>query len=320
MDTMLTEMIVALQLQDVNEQLSNNKGKAPETEQLSDGDLALRIQQEEFERTMEVLADLRMARSIGRAVQDDGASIVVLAGDEDRAAADHEMACRVSGQVPRFVPFALNLKADDDSLALYSALNADDNAEDDGEKASISVVAESSTWAASRRGRQPDHRHECVACNENTETVELPCSDHYCRRCTVRLFEGSITDETLFPPRCCRQTIPISRVRHFVGRQLATRTERKAIEHSTPNRTYCYSPACATFIEPGYISGASGICPKPQCNRRTCVLCKKPAHDGDCPWDDNVEAILELAQLEGWQRCSACRNMVELRTGCNHMT
>ena len=319
----MAEMLVGLQLQDLDEVLSIRKGKETESQQLSDADLALQVQQQEFERTIVELTDIRMAQSMARAVQDDGASVVVLHGEESQAAADREMACRLSGQFASIIPFTLDLKADDDSLSIYSAINADDGNEGDGSYGKArptGVVAESSTLAASRRGRPPTFVHECVACNEESEAVQMPCADFYCRRCTVRLFEGAMIDETLFPPRCCRQNIPISLVRHFLGRDLISRTERKAIEYGTPNRTYCYSPACATFIEPGYISGASGTCSKLHCGRRTCVLCKKPAHDGDCPTDDHTEAVLELAQLEGWQRCSSCRNMVELRTGCNHMT
>lgn len=317
---MVAETMIGLQLEDLNEQLSLRKGKSPETQQLSDEDLAFQIQQEEFERTLTELADIRMAHSIGRAVQDDGASIVILQGEESRAAADREMACDLGGEIAESMPFLLNLRTDNDSLSFYSALNVDDDDGHDNNTTFTSVVAESSTLAASRHGRHLDNRHECVACNEESEVVQMPCSDYYCRRCTVRLFEGATTDETLFPPRCCRQTIPNSLVRHFLGRDLAARVERKAIEYGTPNRTYCYSPACATFIEPGYINRDVGTCPKAQCGRRTCVLCKKPAHHGDCPTDDNVEEVLELSQLEGWQRCSSCRQMVELRTGCNHIT
>ena len=319
MDGDVTQIMLALQLQDLNDELSHRRGKAPESQPLSDEELALQTQQQEIERTIAELADIRMAQSIGRAVQDDGACVVILAGDESRAATDRELACHLSGQAPLSVPQSLNLRTDDDALWLYSVLNAEDT-DDDDHCATTFAAAESSALAASRRGRDMGHKRECVACNEVTEVVKMPCSDHYCRRCTVRLFEGATTDETLFPPRCCRQNIPISRVRHFLGRDLVNRTERKAIEHGTLNRTYCYSPACATFIEPGYINGSTGTCRKSQCKRRTCVLCKKAAHNGDCLTDDGVEETLELAQLEGWQRCSSCRNMVELRTGCNHMT
>lgn len=320
MDTEIAELILGLQMQDLNDALANRKGKAPETQQLSDGELALRSQQDEFERTLGELTDARMAKSIGRAVQDDGACVVILAGDESRAAADRELACRLSGQTPQAIAHTIDLKADDDSLSMYSALNAGDFGDDDDDTASVSVIGESSALAARGRGSHSAYRAECVVCREEDEVVRMPCSEWYCRRCTVRLFEEATTDETLFPPRCCRQTIPISSVRQFLGKDLATRIEHKAIEYGTTNRTYCCNPACATFIEPGHINGASGTCPNLQCRRETCVLCKKPSHDGDCPTDDSMEAVLQLAQSEGWQRCSACMNMVELRTGCNHMT
>ena len=214
----------------------------------------------------------------------------------------------------------MNLKADDDTLSLYSALNVRDFDSDNEDGRSLSMAGENSALAARRGRRDPGHVTECIVCREEHEVVQMPCSDPYCRECTIGLFEEAITDETLFPPRCCRQPIPVSLVRHFIGRDLATRIERKAIEYGTANRTYCHDPACATFIEPGYVNGASGACPKPRCGKQTCVLCKKSAHDGDCPPDNGIETVLQLARSEGWQRCSACGNMVELRYGCNHMT
>ncbi|KAK8222279.1 hypothetical protein BKA81DRAFT_352266 [Phyllosticta paracitricarpa] len=41
---------------------------------------------------------------------------------------------------------------------------------------------------------------------------------------------------------------------------------------------------------------------------------------GLCPEDADVKALLLTAQQRGWQRCYRCENMVEKRSGCNHMT
>ena len=89
----ITELLLALQIQDLDDAIAKKKGKAPSTQQLSDEDMAFQCQQEEFKRAHAELADNRMARSIGRAVQDDGACVVILAGDESRAAADRALAC-----------------------------------------------------------------------------------------------------------------------------------------------------------------------------------------------------------------------------------
>jgi hypothetical protein len=53
-------------------------------------------------------------------------------------------------------------------------------------------------------------------------------------------------------------------------------------------------------------------------NRQTCALCKKIRHQGQCV-DDRAD-VLELARTEGWQRCSNCSHLIELRSDCNHIT
>ena len=166
MEAEITEMILTLQIQDLNDEIQNRKGKAREDQSLSDGELALQAQQQEFERTITELADRRMARSMSLAVQDDGASVVILAGEESRAAADRELACRLSGQVSRPVPLMLNLKADNSSLSLYSALNVDD-VDDEDDNASTSMVGQSSALFATRRESLLGRSGQCVACNEN---------------------------------------------------------------------------------------------------------------------------------------------------------
>ena len=148
--------------------------------------------------------------------------------------------------------------------------------------------------------------------------ARLPCRHEYCRECLDGLFEASMTDESLFPPRCCRQPIPVASVRLFLKLELVQEFARKTIEFGTPNRTYCHSPTCSTFIHPRNIDGESAYCD--QCGRHTCVTCKAAGHTGDCPHDTALQQVLETAQDMGWQRCYSCRSVVELEHGCNHMT
>ena len=160
---------------------------------------------------------------------------------------------------------------------------------------------------------------DCTACLDSklvSGMIEAPCSHYYCQTCTVRLFEDSITDESLFPPRCCRQTIPLSVVRGLLGMRLVNRFEEKSIERNDHNRTYCANPACSLYILPGLVKLDVGTCTS--CLQRTCTLCKKVAHSGICK--DEEQEVLKIARVEGWRRCFQCRNMIELRVGCNHIT
>ena len=161
---------------------------------------------------------------------------------------------------------------------------------------------------------------DCIACTEATpipETIETPCSHNYCRACATKLFEDSLRDETLFPPRCCRTAIPLNLVQHFLNPDLNKRFLDKSIEHTDPNRTYCSNATCSRYLRAaGALGSNSRYCA--QCFRWTCARCKKGHDPGtDCPDDDEV---LHLGKQAGWQRCSRCKNLVELTTGCNHIT
>ena len=311
MDEDNIDLILALQLQDIEDAECSRKGKAREAEPLSDEELAIQLQREEYQQTVDQRTNRRMAESMRRAVEDHGASIVVLGEDENRAASDREMACRLGGHVPETGPNLYSILADDDAISRFSALNiGDDDANDAAIPFAQAQAGESSLWASTRR--RPVLQHECISCMQVREVVLAPCQHHYCRDCIVQLFNLVITDETLFPPRCCRQQIPVSSVRHFLGTELAARFQRKAIEYGTTDRTYCHDPSCASFIEPGRIQGSTGRCPR--CQRSTCTLCKKRIHAGDCLRDDGLEEALALAEQERWRRCGNCQNMVELAT------
>jgi hypothetical protein len=57
---------------------------------------------------------------------------------------------------------------------------------------------------------------ECVSCDDHfsAERVwQAPCSHHYCIPCLEHLHRASMTDETLYPPRCCRREMPWDDVR-----------------------------------------------------------------------------------------------------------
>lgn len=160
----------------------------------------------------------------------------------------------------------------------------------------------------------------CVACNEEKRKCDLargPCSHVYCQDCFQQLLEAAMVDESLFPPRCCRQQFPTSMISPFVSKAFMERLSQRRTELSTPNRTYCAEPSCSTFIPSESVQDEGACCPR--CRMKTCTTCKQPAHDGDCPNDESLRSLLQVAQEAGWQRCNQCKRMVELDVGCNHI-
>ncbi|KAM3433000.1 hypothetical protein MY4824_006260 [Beauveria thailandica] len=159
------------------------------------------------------------------------------------------------------------------------------------------------------------------SCEDNVsyiDSVRCPCSHDYCRTCIAGLFEAAISDESRFPARCCRQAIPLGLNQIFIPAELAGRYHAKEVEYGTLNRTYCHRSSCSTFVPPQFVRGRTATCVK--CRGRTCTDCKREAHPGDCLPDAATLDVLRLANARGWQRCSSCHHVVELSTGCNHIS
>ena len=326
-DQSTADLIVRLQLEDAGFYFESSKGKSREP---TDEELAFQLQNEELKGVSQFLLDRRMAMSFAAAVQADGDLLDDSALQEENAAKDRDLARRWTDDGCALAPVdhQANVEStdlDDETLdklqILYmSGLEGYKDPRDVRIAREETEQAESSTWAA-QCGRQSIPLHRCVACRDEVEFVNIarvPCRHEYCRSCLEDLFNSSMTDESLFPPRCCRQPINVGIARIFLKYDLIQRYEKKKIEFETPNRTYCYTPECSTFINTSHIEDEVATCPN--CSRTTCTSCKGRAHLGDCPSDSATQDLLALAQESGWQRCYSCWRLVELVHGCNHMT
>ena len=321
MDELSIILVLSLQLEDVDELLIGSKGKNP-VGRPSDTDIALATYRDELLRNKMMIEDRRMGRSISDAVLRDGSIITAARVEEQNAVRDREMACRLGGvKVPKQITWNdfSEKEVGEKVLDRLSTLNCLDLIEphdEEGLRASSSrPVLESG------KERRSIIQKQCVACQEDKpkfDTIEVPCTHTYCRGCISELFEAAITDESLFPPRCCRQEITLVSVTTFLSIALLRRFRAKAVELGTPNRTYCVWPTCSSFIPMDRISGDTATCPS--CQQQTCTICKAASHEGDCPNDMALQGLLTTAAANGWQRCYACKRMVELDLGCNHMT
>lgn len=164
-------------------------------------------------------------------------------------------------------------------------------------------------------------RGRCDICGETVFPCYLsimPCAHGYCPECLERLFKTSIADESLFPPRCCRQAVVIDTVRHILPKQLLASYYEKKREFESLNRIYCCKPNCSALIPSETIEDERGRCRK--CGTEVCVICKFEAHDDDeCPEDWELHEFLDFAADKGWGRCDRCGRVIERDFGCNHM-
>ena len=180
---------------------------------------------------------------------------------------------------------------------------------------------------SSASSRQDLQHSECTSCFDQVshkKAVTLPCCHSYCPACFSQLVTTAITHEETFPPKCCSQEIPRSTLRqHLTSKQMKD-FDQKSLEYavSMGSRYYCARPGCAQWINTRLSQAPGGILKCSRCNYYTCGFCRGPQHADheDCPRDFGLDATLEEAERAGWQRCYNCRAMVELNTGCRHIT
>ncbi|KAH6896008.1 hypothetical protein B0T10DRAFT_587620 [Thelonectria olida] len=328
LDDPSVSLMIQLHLEELQQLGNSSKGKGREGEQ-SDSDVAAQIYKAELEYFKSVVSDRSMCKSIAQAVISDGALVNQLRREdqeEAQGAGDQEMAMNLG-----------NSESGDTSATEADNLAPDEMPIPDGELERLSKLealymcsphehlpdqGESSSWAASRPGTSPPVlMATCVCCGDDYrfyDVARCPCSHEYCRNCLAELFRNSMTDESLYPPRCCRQQIPLDPNRPFLPSYLVGEFLAKKAELDETNRTYCHEPTCSTFIPTQTIKGDVGLCSK--CSKQTCAICKGASHQGDCPQDHATQELLRLATENGWQRCRSCARVVELGTGCNHIT
>ncbi|KAF8137118.1 hypothetical protein EV363DRAFT_1316699 [Boletus edulis] len=162
--------------------------------------------------------------------------------------------------------------------------------------------------------------HDCVICQDPIYGAEIraPCGHYYGIDCITDLFQSATRDETLFPPRCCRQNIPFAQVQLHLSQELITTFQQKQVEFSTLKRVYCSSPPCSHFLGPiseGFFDSKVYTCPAPGCREQ---------HSSNwthtCRPDTDAAQVLELGRASGWARCPGCSQLIELHIGCFHMT
>lgn len=289
---------------------------------------ALRVQEQVYE-------DAKLCRSLQKAAIDDANILEEEAKLEEQEVSDHR----------RAVELDASPESDGEAMDDEAAEPQDDQAVEPSKTDSVAdqdkvthdqflakllrkhVTPEAAAEFLSKReaatgnnGSQPTY--ECLACSDQMrayEVARLQCGHNYCHRCLDRLYSEASKDKSLFPPRCCAGTIPDDVAQLLLSDNTAAIFNAKVPELSATNPIYCHVNTCSTFIVDEAIE-ESAVAECPKCGAEVCVDCGQGWHEDACAPDESYDALMNLAEEEGWKRCPDCNSLIERTFGCNHMT
>ncbi|KAH8827722.1 hypothetical protein DL96DRAFT_1600073 [Flagelloscypha sp. PMI_526] len=320
MDEATLLLITQLSLEDVEDFGFSRKGKSKEGAPLSDGEVALQLQEALLQETQQILLDHAFCLSVDHALDTDQRLVQVLAIQEQAAQDDRAFA---------------------EALSLDSQPPAVSVAQRQVEREQTDVIQSRSIAASLRVSNPPTFRQgssnetpgkseragpceECIACGDivgRATFIRGPCNHIYCKDCFEDLASSSLNDESLHPLRCCNKPFDREQILSFLTSCLSQSFEAKAREFDIVpnNRLYCPSPSCSIFLRSVEDHGSDFACK--QCFTMVCPLCKQRSHFNEtCTENTAIAQIRELAREHGWQTCPRCQQVVELAHGCYHMT
>ncbi|KAL7267859.1 hypothetical protein RUND412_009537 [Rhizina undulata] len=106
-------------------------------------------------------------------------------------------------------------------------------------------------------GAKPEPKIEytvCVDAFPAKDIIITPCTHNYCNEYMRRLFKEATIDESLFPPRCCKEEIPLAISEIVLSTAELVKFKAKAREFQVKGRIYCFDPRCAAFMLPEKIT------------------------------------------------------------------
>lgn len=165
----------------------------------------------------------------------------------------------------------------------------------------------------------------CSVCYENNlPGFDLPCVHSTCKQCMAGLMRTAIGDASLLPLKCCEIPIDMNISSLCLKRRDRDKFLCRVIENEAENKMHC--PKCSAFINLDLIDTEEVTEILCDCNQELCTVCKSVAHPSlSC--EQNMakaskadEVTLALSRDMGWKQCPGCNFIIELHTGCNHIT
>ncbi|KAF0441775.1 E3 ubiquitin-protein ligase arih1 [Gigaspora margarita] len=166
--------------------------------------------------------------------------------------------------------------------------------------------------------------------------IVLDCRHGFCLACMKNYLNSVLKDDVVdFPIKCPLRCIDVNIGERIIEKSLTKEDLEnyylKMTVSSIKNKIYCPNKKCSAMIDYDHDESQptySLICP--MCHESFCPLCRVSWHkDLTCeeyqalPLHERSpedREVLNLAKNERWQRCPKCNMLVQLETGCNHIT
>jgi hypothetical protein len=188
----------------------------------------------------------------------------------------------------------------------------------------------------------------CVICLDETDVGQIfsvdGCLHRYCFSCMKQHVEVKLLNGML--PKCphegCNSELKIESCRKFLTPKLIEIMGHRLEEASIPvtEKIYCPHPDCSALMSKSEVLEYSkrtlfdtaerlGVRKCAKCENLFCINCKVPWHSNmSCldykrrnPYPLAADAKLKtLADRNLWRQCIKCNHMIELATGCYHIT
>lgn len=322
-------LALALQMEEINYREEMKKAKYT-PDKTPDLEVAYTNYLAEIEAHLAFLKDVKLAHSMANAVNADADAIAEIAQIETQAQEDRRVAVQMSTDDPDLEappPYAEVVRNDfieDEITHRIAALLSSEHGVHDGVEDGAGPSSSYTERQADAMGKLARNQFECTACRDEfrfTDIIQVVCEEQhqYCGSCLKQVIMNGVVnhDLTYMPPRCCGKELSRAIIVSNLTEEELEDFTNAEIEKNTHEKTYCSNAECGRFVAPCYIAAGKATCPR--CEARTCVMCNSTQHEGDCPADTGLQAVLDMGAENQWRRCFSCRSMVAIEWGCNHM-
>ncbi|KAF3904546.1 hypothetical protein ABW21_db0201855 [Orbilia brochopaga] len=159
-------------------------------------------------------------------------------------------------------------------------------------------------------------RSKCFICDEALflyESVELACGHRHCNDCIKRNYETVLNTPECYPPRCC-QPLNIKQTIFVLSEdQIEAITAIKA-KHDSKKLVTCAH--CNEDLGDAETSITDDAAYCQNCEKLTCVKCKKAMHKGLC-FESGLKKLAKYARGKQMAMCPKCGSVISKDGGCN---